>query len=178
MSRERRSERRRIAHRRSRSLSFNSQSFDTAVPGCPRVVRKIPRIVFIEVRGRRVQPRGLFLSISLLRPLFATAPSLTPPSYRRRFFLAFETGSGARTMVFTIVRPGVPRENGSHRSRSNGGNRAVSSFLADHFARATFAKSPPPRTGAFLPRNPHAEFIAIGSPAAAAFLVNRYDGLS
>lgn len=36
------------------------------------------------------------------------APS---PSYRQRFFLAFETGSGARTMVFTIVRPGVPREN-------------------------------------------------------------------
>ncbi|KAL0117418.1 hypothetical protein PUN28_010328 [Cardiocondyla obscurior] len=50
----RQSERRRIAHRRSRSLSFNSQSFDTAVPGCPQVVRKIPRIVFIQIRGRRV----------------------------------------------------------------------------------------------------------------------------
>lgn len=112
VSRERRSERR-IAHCRSRSLSFNSQSFDSAVPGCRRVVRKIPRIVFIRVQGRRVHREDCFF-LSLFFSHFVsvlTVLSSPHPRIGDDFFLAFETGSGARTMVFTIVRPGVPREN-------------------------------------------------------------------
>lgn len=41
------------------------------------------------------------------------------------------------------VRPSVPRENAPIVSRSNGGNRAVSSLPADHFARANFRAEPP-----------------------------------
>lgn len=97
-----------------RSLSFNSQSFDTAVPGCPRVVRKIPRIVFIAATRKAsavLRSTGLFLSISLSLP--PSPPSLTaPPSYRRRFFLALKTGSGARGQWSSpSCDRGVPREN-------------------------------------------------------------------
>jgi len=109
VSRERRSERR-IVHCRSRSLSFNSQSFDSAVPGCRRVVRKIPRIVFIRVQGRRVHCEDCFF-LSLFFSHFVSVLSSPHPRIGDDFFLAFETGSGVRTMVFTIVRPGVPREN-------------------------------------------------------------------
>lgn len=152
MSGEQRSERRRIAYCRSRSLSFNSQSFDTAVPGCPRVVRKIPRIVFIQVRGRRVQPRGLFLSIS---------PSPSSPPFPHRPTLVSAT-------IFSSFRNRLRREdNGlhhratgrftrkrSHRSRSSGGNRAVSSFLAGSFRASYFREESSTGGGVFTEKPP------------------------
>lgn len=111
----------------------------------------------------------------LLRLRFLSAP----PSYRQRFFLAFKTGSGARTMVFAVRATERSARKRSHRSRSNGGNRAVSSLPADHLARANFRAVPSSEAEAgFLPRDLHLEeFIATGSPAVAS-LVNRYDGMS
>lgn len=181
MSRERWSERRRIAHRRSRSLSFNSQSFDTAVPGCPRVVRKILRIVFIQVRGRRVQPPRT-VSISLPLPLRLGSLTAPPSKYRRRFFLAFETGSGARTMVFEHRATGRSTRKRSHRSRSNGGNRAVSFVPRGSFRASCFREKSYPRSEPFLPAKPpppppRRNLLPLRSPTVA-FLVNRYDGLS
>jgi len=153
MSRERQSEGRTV-HRRSRSLSFNSQSFGTAVPECPRVVRKIPWIVFIQLRRRRLQS-SVSSSVS-----FRLSLSLSPSSLPLRSNLVSAT-------IFSSFQNRLRREdNGlhhratrrsarkrSHRSRSNGSNRRDFFVLADHFARVS--------SEAFLSRNFHLEeFIA------------------
>lgn len=79
-------------YRRSRSLSFNSQSFGTAVPECPWVVRKIPRIVFIQLRGRRgVQSSARrTVSISLLLLLRLLLLPLRPTLVSATIFSSFQ----------------------------------------------------------------------------------------
>lgn len=152
MSREHWSERRRIARCRSRSLSFNSQSFDTAVPGCPRVVRKIPRIVFRYEEGEynRAMTVSFHLSPSPSSSLFSRRPTLVSAtifsSFRNRLRREDNGLHHRATGRFTRKR--------SHRSRSNGGNRAVSSFLGESFRASYFREEPSSSGGVFTAKPP------------------------
>jgi len=163
-----RSERRKIVHRRSRSLSFNSQSFDTAVSRCPQVVRKIPRIVFIQLRGRQVQSSArtvcFYLFLSPSPSLFSLRPTLVSAT----IFSSFQNRLRPRREDNGLHHRATGRSTRkrSHRSRSNSSNsaRAISSFLEDHFA--TFARKSSSQAKTFLSRNLHLEeFIAIDSSA-------------
>lgn len=134
-------------------------------------------------RKARYNPRGLFLSPSLFFGL-SSPPLLPLPPHPRIgddfFELSKPAPTGEDNGLHRVVRPSVPHENGCHQMVHDqmAVTAAVSSFLADHYARATFAKSPPPRTGTFFTaKPPRGILLPFGSPAVA-FLVNRYDGLS
>lgn len=112
----------------------------------------------------------LFLSPSL--HLYSLS---APPSYRRRFFLAFKTGSGREDNGLHHRATERSTRKRSYRSRSNSSNRAVSSLLEDHFARATFARKSSSRgEGVFIAKPPpRGIYCHWGSPAVAT-PVNRY----
>ena len=126
-----RSERRKIVHRRSRSLSFNSQSFDTAVSRCPQVVRKIPRIVFIQLRGRQVQSSArtvcFYLFLSPSPSLFSLRPTLVSAT----IFSSFQNRLRPRREDNGLHHRATGRSTRkrSHRSRSNSSNRARDFFV-------------------------------------------------
>lgn len=143
--RRRRSKRRRIVNRHG-LVPFHL----TRSPSTPRDSRMPPGRekdssdrFHPATRKASTTPRGgLFLSISLLLPLRLRLRSLSTllsatifSSFRNRLRREDNGLQHRATRRSTRKR--------SHRSRSNGGgggNRAVSSFLTDHFARATFAR--------------------------------------
>lgn len=124
-----------------------------AVPGCPRVVRKIPRTVFIQLRGRRVTTSSTISLLSSL--LFSFLPRARPTLISATIFSSFRNRlrafarsrgqwSAASSSLSSCDRARSARKR-SHRSPDQRTvTRAVSSFLRGSLvlARELLSKEP------------------------------------